>query len=393
MHFWNAMKRSAAQLVCSIRLRAMISLKRAGWAALGLSFCSLLWGCGTPGAPQPPSLNLPEPVRDLSAIRAGDRVMLTWTMPKRNTDRTTIKADVAVRICWGEGGAQLANKQDRDVACSSAGSEQMEAPGTPGSFAGSMAAELTSGGPRPVRYFVELRNRKGRSAGLSNAAPVPAGAAPAQIEGLKAEVGKEGAVLSWNGGGEGSAVRLERKLLTTAPKKSERGLMAAAPEPAIQNFIVDTAGQARAIDNTIRFGEKYEYRAQRVAGVDVNGETLELDGAFSEPIEVEVEDVFPPAVPTGLVAVATAGENGGAPSIDLSWQPNTEPDLAGYVVYRREAGGPWVRVSGTMAVLEPAYHDTQVQPGQPYEYAVSAMDKGGHASERSAGAQETVPES
>ncbi|HEY1580547.1 MAG TPA: hypothetical protein VGF82_26085 [Terracidiphilus sp.] len=371
----------------------MISLERAGWAVLGLSFWSLLWGCGTPGAPQPPSLNLPEPVRDLSAIRAGDRVTLTWTMPKRNTDRTTIKGDEAARICWREGDAQHTGTQDRDVACSSAGSEQIAAPGKSGSFAGSMAAELTTGGPRPVRFFVELRNRKGRSAGLSNPATVLAGAAPARIEELKAEVGKEGAVLSWTGGGEGSAVRLERKLLTTAPKKSERGLMAAMPEPAIQNFIVETAGQARAIDKTIRFGEKYEYRAQQVASVIVNGETLELDGAFSAPIEVDVKDVFPPAVPTGLVAVGTSGENGGAPAIDLSWQPNTEPDLAGYVVYRHEEGGPWVRVSGATAVVEPAYHDTQVQPGHAYEYAVSAVDKGGHESARSAGARETVPQS
>jgi hypothetical protein len=371
----------------------MILLERAGWAVLGLSFWSLLWGCGTPGAPQPPSLNLPEPVRDLSAIRAGDRVTLTWTMPKRNTDRTTIKGDGAVRICWREGDAQHTGTQDRDVACSLAGSEQIAAPGKSGSFAGSMAAELTTGGPRPVRFFVELRNRKGRSAGLSNPATVLAGAAPARIEELKAEVGKEGAVLSWTGGGEGSAVRLERKLLTTAPKKSERGLMAAMPEPAIQNFIVETAGQARAIDKTIRFGEKYEYRAQQVASVTVNGETLELDGAFSAPIEVDVKDVFPPAVPTGLVAVGTSGENGGAPAIDLSWQPNTEPDLAGYVVYRHEEGGPWVRVSGATAVVEPAYHDTQVQPGHAYEYAVSAVDKGGHESARSAGARETVPQS
>ena len=95
----------------------------------------------------------------------------------------------------------------------------------------------------------------------------------------------------------------------------------------------------------------------------------------------------------GLVAVAAAGENGAGPAIDLSWQPNTEADLAGYVVYRREGDGGWQRVSPATPVVEPAFHDPQVQPGHTYRYAVSAVDNGGHESTRSAEAQETVPQS
>jgi len=54
--------------------------------------------------------------------------------------------------------------------------------------------------------------------------------------------------------------------------------------------------------------------------------------------------VFPPAVPAGLAVVATA-EGGAEASIDLSWQPGTETDLAGYAVYRREGDGAWLRIS------------------------------------------------
>lgn len=46
-----------------------------------------------------------------------------------------------------------------------------------------------------------------------------------------------------------------------------------------------------------------------------------------------------------------------------------------------------------MSVVEPAFHDPQVQPGHRYEYAVSAVGKNGRESERSAAAQETVPQS
>ncbi|MGH9591666.1 MAG: hypothetical protein ACRD5L_01145, partial [Bryobacteraceae bacterium] len=62
-------------------------------------------GCGMPGAPLPPSLNLPNPVKDLAASRTGDQVRLTWTMPKNNTDKLLLKDKVEVRVCRREGAA------------------------------------------------------------------------------------------------------------------------------------------------------------------------------------------------------------------------------------------------------------------------------------------------
>ena len=361
----------------------MVLLARKGCVAFGLCLALLLAGCGTPGAPQPPSLNLPDAVGDLSATRAGNQVMLTWTMPKRNTDRTLIKGEVPVRVC---------RRESETAVCDPAGPDQMTAPGAAGSYMDALPSALATGVPRAVSYFVELRNRKGRSAGLSNAAVVLAGAAPAPIEGLRAEVRKQGVVLSWTGDGEDTAVRLERKLMTRAPK-TEHGPLAPVPEPEKQNLIVQAGGErGRTVDKTVRVGESYDYRAQRVARVDVNGKTLELDGAFSTPIRVEVKDVFPPAVPTGLVAVATAGENGTVPAIDLSWQPDSEPDVAGYIVYRRETGGEWQRVSAAAPIGEPAFHDAQVQVGHTYQYAVSSVDQSGHESARSGEIQETVPQ-
>ena len=360
----------------------MSSFERKVWAALAIVVCGCLAGCGTPGAPQPPSLNLADPVEDLSATRTGNQVLLTWTMPKRNTDKTTIKGNVSVGICRREG----------EGPCSSSLPDQVSAPGMPGSYTDTLPAELASGGPRPIKYFVELRNHKGRSAGFSNAATVLGGEAPARVEGLKTEVRKQGVVLSWSPNGESTAVRLQRRLLTRQTK-SQQGPLAPAPEAVEQSFLVEADSRAQAMDKTVRTGESYEYRAQRVIRAEGNGKTLELGGAFSDPVDVDVRDVFPPGVPAGLVAVATAGENGGAPAIDLSWQPNTEPDLAGYIVYRRQEGGEWQRVSPATAVMEPAFHDAQVEAGRVYEYAVSAVDKGGHESGRSTVAEETVPKS
>ncbi len=146
------------------------------------------------------------------------------------------------------------------------------------------------------------------------------------------------------------------------------------------------------MDTTVRMGESYEYRAQRVSRVDVEGKTLELAGEISAPVDVEAKDVFPPDVPTGLAAVATAGENGAGPAIDLSWQAELDPALVGYVVYRREGDGAWKRISPATPSIAPAFHDADVQPGHKYRYAVSAVDKNGRESARSEEAEERVPE-
>src|SRR5579862_5926190 len=79
-----------------------VSLSRPGRTiciGTSLAAVSILAGCGMPGAPQPPSLNLPNRVTDLSAIRAGDQVSLSWKMPIRNTDKLLLKDNVSVRVC------------------------------------------------------------------------------------------------------------------------------------------------------------------------------------------------------------------------------------------------------------------------------------------------------
>jgi fibronectin type 3 domain-containing protein len=78
-------------------------------------------------------------------------------------------------------------------------------------------------------------------------------------------------------------------------------------------------------------------------------------------------------------------------SIDLSWQPDTEPDLAGYVVYRSSDGTGWERISGPVPVNGPAYRDTTVEKNHVYRYAVSAIDQTGHESKRSSDARQSTP--
>jgi hypothetical protein len=348
-----------------------------------------LAGCGMPGAPLPPSLHLAIPVNDFSAVRAGGQVALTWTMPTKTTDKVLLQGNIEVRVCRNE---------TASAACAAAATLQL-APGSGATFTDTLPTALAAGPPRAITYFVELDNRKGRSAGPSNRVEVLAGEAPPAVENLTAEMSKNGVLLRWTPAAPGSspaAIRLVRKLQPPSANNPGRSELAQPAEPLVQTLLVEPAARSdRALDTTIRFGETYEYRAQRVARAAVNGETLELASLLSLPLRVEAAKLFPPNPPKDLAAVAAAGENGAGPAIDLSWLPNAEADLAGYIVYRREPGASsavaWQRISPAQPVVGPSYHDATVQPRRTYAYAVSAIDQEGNESARSAEAQETVP--
>src|ERR1700733_7257201 len=279
---------------------------------------SVLAGCGMPGAPLPPSLNLPVPVIDLAAVRTGGQVALTWTMPAKTTDKVLLKGDIIVRICRNESAS---------ARCSISTTLQL-APKSDASFTDTLPSQLAAGPPRVLNYSVELVNRKGRSAGLSNNAALLAGEVPPAIENLTAQMRKDGVLLHWASAPTESspvAVRLVRRLLTPPAKKSNQGPLAQPAEPLEQTLLVEAASSTdHALDNNIRFGQTYEYRAQRVARVAVGGSTLELAGPLSSPVRIDAINVFPPSAPKGLAAVATAGENGSSPAIDLSWIPGAE---------------------------------------------------------------------
>lgn len=342
-----------------------------------------------PGSPLPPSLNLPVQVTDLAATRTGEHVRLTWTMPTKNTDKLLLQGKVQVRVCRKAGTAS---------DCVPVGNLEKD-PGAAVDVGQELPEELATGMPRPLTYYVELLNKNGRSAGMSNPATVAAGEAPAAVLGLDAQIQKVGVVLHWNAALDGpnaTAIRLQRKLLTPVKEpaaKPAQNPMAPPPEPVDQNLLVEVKDRAQvgAVDKDIRFGQTYEYRAQRIVRVKVDGTMMELAGPFSQPVRVEAKDVFPPAAPKGLAAVAVGASSGTAAGVDLDWEPNTEADLAGYVVYRREGDGDWERVSPTVLLVGPGFHDGHVIAGHTYEYAVTAVDQNGHESLRSAPAKEAVP--
>jgi fibronectin type 3 domain-containing protein len=97
-----------------------------------------------------------------------------------------------------------------------------------------------------------------------------------------------------------------------------------------------------------------------------------------------VKDVAAPAAPTGVAALARDG------ALEVSWSPSSEPDLAGYRVYRATAGGTPERLA-EVGPGESAFRDTTAPSGAPHFYTVTAVDAAGNESPPSTPAEGALP--
>jgi hypothetical protein len=328
-------------------------------------------------------------VDDLSGQRKGTRVLLAWTAPTQTTDRQNIRHATTTRICRAFD--EFPMTDCREVVKQLSASE-MTSQITPGQNPKVSYEDVVSpqqmGPNRFVSYAVEVFNDRGRSAGLSNQVRLPlAPTLPAPLD-LSAEVTPEGVVLHWTG--------TPRSALPPDTQKLEfryriyRRVTGQVNYSMVEEVPLDGPDYA-VPDKSFEWGQTYEYKVASVTILPQGaGKTpVEVEGDDSPIVRVVVQDIFPPARPTGLQAVFSGV--GQKPFIDLSWDPNSESDLQGYIVYRHEDDHPAVALNQE-PVRAPSYRDENVQPGHTYTYSVQAVDVRGNASPRSVEASETVPE-
>lgn len=117
-------------------------------------------------------------------------------------------------------------------------------------------------------------------------------------------------------------------------------------------------------DPRVEFGTERCYVVRTVDGTA----SVEQESAPSAKACVSLRDVFPPAAPKGLAAVWS---NGG---VSLNWEPNSEADLAGYLVMRGEASGGPLQPLMQEPIHTTTWLDTTVRAGVRYVYAVVAVD-------------------
>lgn len=331
-------------------------IRHVGWAALLLSLL-LVTACGKKVTPLFPDEVLPGPVRDFRLAQEGDFLVLSWRFPTEDRLGQPLTQLKGFRLYRCElPGVSPDRRCLRDFA---------------------VVADIDLAYPMGARVEGDLvlwrdtRLAPGRRYEYKVAAYGPGrwpgefsptlshawGVLPQAPRELTATPGDRSARLTWS-----PVTRLADG--SPAPDlagyriyRREAGGPARAltPEP-----LEEPAFQDVALNNNVEY--IYTVRAVRRLGPDW------LESLDSPPARVTPRDLTPPPPPLNLVAVPTRQ------GVELRWDPSPAPDLAGYRVYRREAGEPGVTVLTPQLIPRPGFVDRQAAPGRRYVYRVTAVD-------------------
>ena len=163
----------------------------------------------------------------------------------------------------------------------------------------------------------------------------------------------------------------EYRLYAVATATGSEQLLRQSPVP----ILADVLGQW----NTLVLPEAAEYTL-RLEGEDLTGNV----GIFQVTVTI---DNLPPAAPTGLLATPDGSD------ADVSWNANTEPDLAGYILFRdgRIANSDGVVVGdlGPFIIRTTTFRDVGLPDGT-FTYEVHAIDEAGNLSDASLPADVTL---
>ena len=303
-----------------------------------LALLGILWltGCAYVGAPKPPALDIPTRITDLRAAEYGDKIVVEFTIGMDTTDGlklTEVKA-VEARVALGPA-SQIVPLRAKP----------------PGPVDYDFPARDWVG--KNVVVTVRATGPKGKASEWSNPVSLTIGTPLTTPENLQAVSDPQGVRLTWLGPANGH-YRIFRGAGEMMPQR-----LAESDKPEY-------------VDTTVDFGSPYRYFVQALVGELQQSEV-------SATVAVTPVDTFSPAVPVGLMAVA------GVNSIELVWQRNTEDDFAGYHVYRSTNGGAPERIAGPIDA--PTFSDRTVEIDKKYSYTVTASDRNGNESARSAAAE------
>lgn len=311
----------------------------------------LLTSCGYIGPVVPPSPLLPNAVTDLKAVERGDQLSVSFSTPPRTTDGRAIKSFSRIDLVIGP----VVHPWNFE-RWSQTGKHYELPPPPPNDpsaplYHAMQAAEPVSGWVGQtiavaVRTAVKEKDHFSPWSNYVVLKVIP----PLQPPVVKAQATAAGYQLTWGEQRPGVHFDVYRK-----------GPLDLKP---VQ---IGTVEKPEYLDTTSRWNTEYAYTV--VALLDA------AESLASQPVRVMHADTFPPAVPTGLTALATPS------SIELSWQRVPSANLKGYYVYRSVNDGPFARVGGLLPL--PAYADQAVEHGKTYRYQVSSISQKGYESTRS----------
>jgi hypothetical protein len=309
----------------------------------------LVAGCGVKRPPVPWETIVPKRIVDLGAVPREGRLLLEWTSPKENTDKSALTDLAEFKILRSEG-VLIAGE------CRGCGEKpkivyEMKWDGKEEVKGNKMSILFEDQEARRVYvYQVVSINRRGHSSAPSNPVWVYWDFPPQSPRMVGGERGDKRVDLYWEPVEGATGYHIYRRA-----EEEEFPL-----KPLNRELLVDTRYTDLNVENERRY--LYSVRTvKRVVKTDVEGK-----GSLGLP--VTPTDLIPPSSPVGLVAVPLKG------GIELNWTRNREPDLLGYNVYRRKAGEGEFKRLNESSVTKETYLDSSVESGQDYEYTVAAVD-------------------
>lgn len=313
-----------------------------------------LTSCGYIGDPLPPLANVPPRVEDLAAIQRGNVIISHLTIPQLTTEGKPIPRPLTFDLRIGP----YANEHFDENAWASI-ARHIVTPELTGPVA---TYEIPAGEwiGKEVILGVRITAANGKTSGWSNFVIVPVVPAPAKPAEVTATPTAQGVQLTWRAAGK--SFRVLRKV--------EGAEYAVAGTPESQEW-TDTAAE---------FGKRYTYLIQTLVHLDNN---KEAESDLSAEASVTPVDKFAPATPAGVHADSAPA------SIELAWERNAESDLAGYRIYRSVGGGSFDKVADLPAI--PTWSDHAVESGKAYRYEITAFDRAGNESPRSAPVEVKFP--
>ena len=127
---------------------------------------------------------------------------------------------------------------------------------------------------------------------------------------------------------------------------------------------VETVGpdERSLVDLTALYGNRYIYTVRMVVGSEPT-----IESGIASEREIEYRDDFAPEAPRGIELLPEGGR------IRVLWTESPDSDVAGYFVYRRDAGGEFRRLADEPAVGT-EHVDRGLTSGLSYTYRVTAID-------------------
>jgi hypothetical protein len=356
-----------------------------------------LVACGAPGDPTPPRPPVPEAIADLAARQSGNNVVLTFTLPAKTTEGNAITEppDIEIFRAFGESdGKNL--KQVYTIPSALVDTYLDEGRFR---FADPVKPEDAQQAMGRVTYQIRTRLAKRRASEPSNLVALRVLPVPERIGEVRARVTEAAIELEWNvppradkpsqwpsilpiaslAGYRVYRGELEPGAeiptdLARAPLKSPLALLGPAPSPSFR-------------DTRYEFGRRYVYVVRSVAQYELDS----VESADSAPAVVSPLDTFAPAAPANLVAVLVPASAETPAIVELSWGISAETDLAGYHIYRSAAEGTAPERLNRELLQVPTFRDTRAEANKRYSYFVTAVDRSGNESPRSAAVTVEVP--